>query len=125
MSRRDGPGGRFRPPRPTTHKEASFTVSEISRDEVKHLATLARLALTDEELDEFAGQIDGIIDNVSAVRSVNADGVAPMSHPHSIETTMRPDVVGEMLTPDQALDQAPAEAQQRFKVPRILNEGNE
>ncbi|MBN9644977.1 Asp-tRNA(Asn)/Glu-tRNA(Gln) amidotransferase subunit GatC [Corynebacterium mendelii] len=100
-------------------------MSEISRDEVKHLATLARLALTDAELDEFAGQIDGIIDNVSAVRSVDADGVVPMSHPHSIETTMRPDVVGHMLTPDQALDQAPAQAQQRFKVPRILNEGNE
>ena len=98
-------------------------MSEISRDEVKHLATLARLALTDEELDEFAGQIDGIIANVSAVRGVDAEGVEPMSHPHSIATTMREDKIGHMFTPDEALDQAPAQAQGRFKVPQILSEG--
>ncbi|AZA13362.1 Asp-tRNA(Asn)/Glu-tRNA(Gln) amidotransferase subunit GatC [Corynebacterium choanae] len=100
-------------------------MSEISRDEVKHLANLARLALTDEELDQFAEQIDGIIENVSKVRSVDAAGVEPMSHPHSIETVMREDRIGTMLTPEQALDQAPAQAQQRFKVPQILNEGDE
>ncbi|APT84587.1 Asp-tRNA(Asn)/Glu-tRNA(Gln) amidotransferase subunit GatC [Corynebacterium aquilae] len=97
-------------------------MSEISRDEVAHLATLARLALSEEELETFASQIDGIIDNVSAVRSVDADGVEPMSHPHSIRTTMRADEVEETLTAEQALDQAPAAQDGRFEVPQILGE---
>lgn len=95
---------------------------EISRDEVAHLARLARLALTAEELDQFADQIDGIIAHVSAVGQVAAEGVEPMSHPHSIHTTMRADVVEPTLTPEQALDQAPEVAEQRFVVPQILGE---
>jgi len=95
-------------------------VPEISRDQVAHLAKLSRLALTDEELDRFAAQIDDIVTNVSAVQQVAAAGVEPMSHPHSIHTTMREDVV--KLTPEQALDQAPEVAEQRFVVPQILGE---
>ncbi len=95
---------------------------EISRDEVDHLAKLSRLALTDEELDEFAGQIDEIIAHVSAVQQVDVEGVEPMSHPHSITTAMREDVVEKMLTAEQALDQAPAVEDQRFVVPQILGE---
>lgn len=94
----------------------------ISRDEVAHLAKLARLALTDEELDTFAGQIDNIVESVSAVGQVDAAGVEPMSHPHSIRTTMRADVVEKTLTQQQALDQAPAQEDDRFKVPQILGE---
>lgn len=95
---------------------------EISREEVAHLAKLARLALSDEELDQFAEQIDGIVGNVSAVQQVAAEGVEPMSHPHSIKTTMREDVVEQILTPEQALDQAPNVEDQRFVVPQILGE---
>ncbi|MFV8380928.1 Asp-tRNA(Asn)/Glu-tRNA(Gln) amidotransferase subunit GatC [Corynebacterium hindlerae] len=95
---------------------------EISREEVAHLAKLSRLALSDEELDIYAEQIDSIIANVSAVGKVAADGVKPMSHPHDIETTMRPDVVEKTLTAQQALDQAPEAAEQRFVVPQILGE---
>lgn len=95
---------------------------EISRDEVSHLAKLSRLALSQEELDQFAGQIDEIIAHVSAVQEVSAEGVEPMSHPHSITTTMREDVVEKMLTAEQALDQAPAVEDQRFVVPQILGE---
>ena len=95
---------------------------EISRDEVAHLARLARLALTEEELDQYAGQIDDIVANVSAVGLVAAEGVEPMSHPHSIHTTMREDVIEKTLTAEQALDQAPAVEEQRFVVPQILGE---
>lgn len=95
---------------------------DISRAEVAHLAKLARLALSDEELDRFAEQIDGIIGHVSAVQQVDAAGVEPMSHPHSIQTTMREDVVVPTLTAEQALDQAPEVAEQRFVVPQILGE---
>ncbi|MFC6317715.1 Asp-tRNA(Asn)/Glu-tRNA(Gln) amidotransferase subunit GatC [Corynebacterium gerontici] len=95
---------------------------EITRDEVAHLAKLARLALTDEELDHFAEQIDGIIGSVSDVQKVAAQGVEPMSHPHAIHTSMRADEVEQLLTQEQALDQAPKVEQDRFEVPQILGE---
>ncbi|MDO4909200.1 MAG: Asp-tRNA(Asn)/Glu-tRNA(Gln) amidotransferase subunit GatC [Corynebacterium sp.] len=97
-------------------------MSEISRDEVAHLAKLARLALSEEELDQFATQIDSIVASVSAVSKVAAEGVVPMSHPHSITTRMRPDVEEKTLTQQQALDQAPAKKDDRFQVPQILGE---
>lgn len=94
----------------------------ISRDEVAHLARLSRLALTDDELDEFAGQIDGIINHVQAVQEVAAGDVEPMSHPSSLAGVMREDVVRPTLTAEQALDQAPSVEDQRFEVPQILGE---
>lgn len=97
---------------------------EISRDQVAHLAKLARLALSEEELKQFAGQIDDIVGYVSAVQNVDVGGVEPMSHPHSIKTTMREDVVKKTLNPEQALDQAPAVEDGRFMVPQILGEGD-
>jgi aspartyl-tRNA(Asn)/glutamyl-tRNA(Gln) amidotransferase subunit C len=97
-------------------------VSEISRDEVAHLAMLSRLALSEEELQLFAEQIDEIVDAVSAVQKVDTEGVEPMSHPHSISTAMRDDVVVPILTAEQALDQAPAVEDGRFMVPQILGE---
>ena len=97
-------------------------MSEISRDEVAHLAMLSRLALSEEELKLFAGQIDEIVDSVSAVQKVDTEGVEPLSHPHSIMTSMRDDVVVPTLTAEQALDQAPAAEDGRFMVPQILGE---
>ena len=97
---------------------------EISRDQVAHLAKLARLAISEEELKQFAGQIDDIVGYGSAVQIVDVEGVEPMSHPHSITTTMREDVVKKTLNPEQALDQAPAVEDGRFMVPQILGEGD-
>lgn len=94
----------------------------ISRDEVAHLARLSRLALSDAELDEFASQIDGIINHVQAVQEVAADDVEPMSHPSSLSGVMREDIVRPTLTAQQALDQAPSQERQRFEVPQILGE---
>lgn len=95
-------------------------VSEISRDEVAHLAKLSRLALSGEELAQFATQIDEIVDSVSAVGNVDTEGVEPMSHPHSVDAPMREDVIVRTLTAEQALDQAPAVEDERFVVPQIL-----
>jgi len=98
-------------------------LSEISRDEVSHIARLARISMSQEELDQFAGQLDTIVDAVSKVRKVDTRGVEPMSHPHSVEAGMRPDVEKKTLTQEQALDQAPAVDDERFVVPQILGEG--
>ncbi|MDY5784763.1 MULTISPECIES: Asp-tRNA(Asn)/Glu-tRNA(Gln) amidotransferase subunit GatC [unclassified Corynebacterium] len=97
--------------------------SGISRDEVSHIARLARIKMSEEELDQFAGQLDTIVDAVSKIQQVDTTGVEPMSHPHSVEAGMREDVVKKTLTQEQALDQAPATEDERFVVPQILGEG--
>ncbi|HJG45392.1 Asp-tRNA(Asn)/Glu-tRNA(Gln) amidotransferase subunit GatC [Corynebacterium variabile] len=101
-------------------------MSEISRDEVAHLARLSRLALTEEELIHFAEQIDGIVETVAAVQEVDTEGIAPLSHPtQNVDgdvSVMREDVPESLLTAEQALDQAPRQAQDRYQVPRILGE---
>ena len=94
-------------------------MSEISRDDVEHLARLARLSLSEEELNEYAAQIDGIVDHVAAIGEVDTTNVEPLSHPTQ-NTVMREDVVIPTLTAEQALDQAPAQDKQRFQVPQIL-----
>ncbi|MEO3749751.1 Asp-tRNA(Asn)/Glu-tRNA(Gln) amidotransferase subunit GatC [Streptomyces sp. B6B3] len=94
----------------------------ITREEVAHLARLARLELTAEELDHFAGQLDDIIGAVARVSDVAGEDVPPTSHPLPLTNVMRPDEVRPSLTPEDALGGAPAAEQQRFKVPRILGE---
>ena len=95
---------------------------QISRDEVAHLATLARLALSEEVITSFASHIDGIMGLVSAVGNVDTEGVEPMSHPHAPPTAMRKDTVAPSLTQEQALDQAPEAEDDKFVVPQILGE---
>jgi aspartyl-tRNA(Asn)/glutamyl-tRNA(Gln) amidotransferase subunit C len=94
----------------------------IARAEVAHLARLSRLALTDDELDHFAVQLDQIISAVAHVQEVAAEGIPLTSHAVPVTNVFRDDVVVPTLGPDKALDQAPAVEQQRFRVPRILAE---
>jgi aspartyl-tRNA(Asn)/glutamyl-tRNA(Gln) amidotransferase subunit C len=94
----------------------------IARDDVAHLARLSRLALTDEELDHLAPQLDVIITAVAKVGEVAAEGVPPTSHAVPLVNVFRPDVLVECLDADTVLSQAPAVEQQRFRVPRILAE---
>jgi aspartyl-tRNA(Asn)/glutamyl-tRNA(Gln) amidotransferase subunit C len=94
----------------------------IARAEVAHLARLSRLALTDEELDHFAVQLDQIISAVARVQEVAAEGIPPTSHAVPVTNVLRDDVVIPPLGADKVLDQAPAVQEQRFRVPRILAE---
>src|SRR5580658_9896036 len=94
----------------------------ITRDEVAHLARLARIALSDAELDHLAPQLDQIITAVAQVQEVAAEGIPPTAHATGLTNVFRDDEPIGCLTPAQALDQAPAVEQQRFKVPRILGE---
>ncbi len=97
-------------------------MSQISRDEVAHLARLARLALTDDELDSYAGQLDAIIEHVSRIQSVDVTGVEPTGNPLKDVNVFRTDVVEPCLTQDEALAQEPKAVDGRFAVPRILGE---
>jgi aspartyl-tRNA(Asn)/glutamyl-tRNA(Gln) amidotransferase subunit C len=94
----------------------------ITRDEVSHLARLSRLALTDSELDHFAGQLDAIISAVARVQEVVAEGIPPTSHALALSNVFRNDAVEPCLGAAAALDQAPAAERSRFRVPRILAE---
>ena len=94
----------------------------ITRDEVAHLARLSRLALTDAELEHFAGQLDQIIAAVARVQEVAADQIPPMTHAVPVVNVYREDVPTPQLTPEQALACAPVSEQARFRVPRILAE---
>jgi aspartyl-tRNA(Asn)/glutamyl-tRNA(Gln) amidotransferase subunit C len=94
----------------------------ISRDEVAHLAHLARLGLTPNELDHYAEQLDVILGAVRRVSEVAAADVEPMSHPVALSNVFRPDDRAACLTAEQALAGAPAVEQDRFRVPRILDE---
>lgn len=94
----------------------------ISRDDVAHLARLARLDLTDDELAHYSEQLDVILSAVQRVGEVAADDVLPMSHPIPITNVFRPDERKPSLTPEAALAAAPAVEEERFRVPRILDE---
>jgi aspartyl-tRNA(Asn)/glutamyl-tRNA(Gln) amidotransferase subunit C len=97
-------------------------VSQISRDEVAHLARLARLALTDDELDSYAGQLDAILGHVSKIQAVDVTGVEATDNPLTDVNVFRTDVVEPCLTQEEALAQAPKAVDGRFGVPRILGE---
>ena len=94
----------------------------ITRDEVAHLARLARLAVTEEELDIFARQLDVILGSVARVQEVAAADIPPTSHAVPLTNVLRPDVVVPCLDRDEVLAAAPAAEDGRFRVPRILDE---
>jgi aspartyl-tRNA(Asn)/glutamyl-tRNA(Gln) amidotransferase subunit C len=99
-------------------------VPSISRDEVAHLARLARLAVTEDELTTFAGQLDVILASVATVGEVAADDIPPTSHAVPLVNVFRQDLARPGLTQQQALAGAPAAEDGRFRVPRILGEGS-
>lgn len=97
-------------------------MSTISRDDVAKLAKLARLALTDDELDNYAGQLDSILEYVGKIQAVDTSGVKPTGNPLRSVNVTRDDVVQTSLTQEQALAEAPAADEGRFAVPQILGE---
>jgi aspartyl-tRNA(Asn)/glutamyl-tRNA(Gln) amidotransferase subunit C len=100
----------------------SDTPATVSREEVRHLADLARIELSDEELDHLAPQLAVIIDSVASINGVAAGDIPPTSHALPLTNVFREDVVRPGLTAEEALAGAPEEEQQRFKVPRILGD---
>ena len=97
-------------------------MSAITRAEVAHLARLARLDLEEAELDHYAEQLDVILQAVARVSEVAADDVPPTSHPVPLVNVTRPDEARPGLPREDALAAAPAVEDERFRVPRILEE---
>jgi aspartyl-tRNA(Asn)/glutamyl-tRNA(Gln) amidotransferase subunit C len=97
-------------------------MSNISRDDVANLAKLARIDMSDNELDHLSNELSVILDAVARVQEVASADVPPTSHPLPLQNVFRADEVRPSLTPDEALSGAPASEEQRFKVPQILGE---
>ena len=96
--------------------------SRISRTDVVHVAHLARLALTDDEITELTGQLEAILEHAAQVSALDTEGVAPTAHPLPLVNVLRPDDPRPCLDRDEVLAEAPATEDDRFRVPRILGE---
>ncbi|MEY4409336.1 MAG: Asp-tRNA(Asn)/Glu-tRNA(Gln) amidotransferase subunit GatC [Actinomycetota bacterium] len=97
-------------------------MSEITPDTVRHLASLARILVTDEEVEKLAGELAVIVDSVAAVNKAVAADVVATSHPIPMANVFREDVVRPSLTQQEALSSAPDSAEGRFRVAAILDE---
>ena len=97
-------------------------MSAITRDDVAHLARLARIAMADDELDQLAGQLDVILGAVARVQEVAAEDIPPTSHAVPMTNVLRADEPVPSLGSDAALSGAPAAEDERFRVPQILGD---
>ena len=94
----------------------------ISREEVRHVARLARLALTDEELERMREQLDAILAYIDKLRELDVEGVEPTSHAVPLVNVMRDDEITPVLSQEAALANAPDRAGELFRVPRIIED---
>ena len=100
-------------------------MTKITSEEVRHVADLARLRVSDEEVEIFTSQLEGLLEHFSAISSIDTQGVAPTSHPIELNNVFRKDVVKPSLTQEQVLSNAPKTEESRFAVPQILGESDE
>ena len=94
----------------------------ITTDDVAHVARLARLRLTDGELQQFTEQLAAVLDHARDVEALDTAGVAPTAHPLPLVNVLRDDEVRPSLERAEVLAEAPAVEADRFRVPRILGE---
>jgi aspartyl-tRNA(Asn)/glutamyl-tRNA(Gln) amidotransferase subunit C len=97
-------------------------VSEITPDLVRHLAGLARIDLTEDEVVRFTEQLSVIVDSVAKISNIIDENTPATSHPIPLTNVFREDVVLPSLSQEQALSGAPDQAQGRFRVSAILDE---
>ncbi len=91
----------------------------LTRDDVVHVAQLARLDLSDEEVELFTGQLRTVLEHAADVAALDLSHLPPSSHPIALENVLRPDEPRPCLDRDEVLAGAPAVEDHRFRVPRI------
>ena len=94
----------------------------LTRADVEHVARLARLALTEEEIEGLTGELGAILEYAAQVSALDTDGVPPTAHPLPLSNVFRRDDIRPCLSRDEVLAEAPAAEDGRFRVPRILGE---
>jgi aspartyl-tRNA(Asn)/glutamyl-tRNA(Gln) amidotransferase subunit C len=93
----------------------------ITRADVEHVARLARLALSDDEIERLTTELAVTLEHVNDIAALDLDGVEPTAHPLPLSNVVRPDDVTPTLDRAEVLAQAPATQDGRFRVPRILD----
>ena len=107
------------------HTDEGVTMSEksaITLEQVEHLGNLARIAMSQEELEQVSSDLGQILSSVAKVSEVATDDIPATSHPIPLTNVMRTDTVADQLTAEQALSGAPADEDNKFLVPQILGE---
>ena len=94
----------------------------LTRADVTHVAKLARLALSDAEVEQFTVQLGAVLEHFASVAALDTSDVPPTSHPIPLSNVLRPDQRASTLNRDVVLAMAPEEEDGRFRVPRILGE---
>ncbi len=92
----------------------------LSIDEVRHVAKLARLRLTDEQLERYRGQLSTVLDHIAKLSELDVEGVEPMAHPSDLTNRLDDDVPGPLLTRETVLGLAPATEGDYLAVPKVL-----
>jgi aspartyl-tRNA(Asn)/glutamyl-tRNA(Gln) amidotransferase subunit C len=95
----------------------------ISREDVEHVASLARLGLTDDEIDRMQGQLNRILEAIGQLQSVDTSAVGPTAQVIALENVMRDDVPRPGLSREAALANAPLREGAHLRVPVVLEEG--
>jgi aspartyl-tRNA(Asn)/glutamyl-tRNA(Gln) amidotransferase subunit C len=96
--------------------------ASLTRDDVVHVARLARLDLTDDEVERFTSQLAAVLEHAADVAALDTAGVEPTAHPLDLINVWREDVLEPCLDRDEVLAAAPAAEEGRFRVPKILGE---
>jgi len=97
-------------------------VQRISREEVAHVARLAQLALSEDELTAFTSQLAAVLDHAADLEALNVDDVEPSTHPFPLKNILRIDEPGEGFEIEEVLEVAPEVEEGQFRVPPILGE---
>jgi aspartyl-tRNA(Asn)/glutamyl-tRNA(Gln) amidotransferase subunit C len=98
--------------------------TRIDQDQVRHVARLARLELTPEEVERFARELSDILDYVAQLEGLDTDAIEPTSHAVELRNVLRSDEPGGSLEPSAALRNAPSREQGFFQVPKVLDQGD-
>jgi aspartyl-tRNA(Asn)/glutamyl-tRNA(Gln) amidotransferase subunit C len=94
----------------------------LSRDEVLHVARLARIGVTDADVERFQQQLSTILDNFAALNQIDTDGVDPTTHTLPLENVMAADEPAPSLDPDEVLSNAPLQHDGYLRVRAVLDE---
>ncbi len=97
-------------------------MAEVSREEVEHVAQLARMALTSQDLERVGTELNRILEHFNRLQELETEDVAPTSHAIPMTNVFREDQVGESLSVEDVVENAPERSDEFFKVPRIVEE---
>ena len=105
-------------------KQGIDMAKKIDEEQVRRVALLSRLELSDEEIAQFSGQLSDIVEYIEKLNELNTDNVEPLAHCLPVHNVLREDKPRPSLSNDQALANAPDREDEYFKVPKILDDSS-